>query len=104
MNTQMRDNIENLISKELVGNDQIVANELVKYLRKNNFEFYRDECDCWKDKIYFWVKHKDDCVCFIAIKDPDEPNNRWTVWSDDICSEYLSDNFIAVLVVEENQK
>ncbi len=35
----MRDNIENLISKELVGNDQIVANELVKYLRKNNFEF-----------------------------------------------------------------
>ncbi len=66
--------------------------KLRKYSR--NFEFYRDESDCWKDKIYFWVKHKDDCVCFIAIKDPDEPNNRWTVWSDDICSEYLSDNFI----------
>ncbi len=90
----MRDNIENLISKELVGNDQIVANELVKYLRENNFEFYRDECDCWKDKSYFWVKYKDDCVCFIAIKDPEEPKNRWTVWSDDICSEYLSDQSI----------
>ena len=87
----MRNNIEKLISKELVGDDKIVANKLVEYLRNNNFEFYRDRCDCWKNKVYYWIKYKDECVCFIAIKDPDEPNNRWTVWSADIDSEYLND-------------
>ena len=88
----MRNNIEKIISKELVGKDRAVADKFVEYLRKNKFKFYRDECDCWKDKIYFWVKYKDECVCFIAINDPDEPNNRWTVWSNDISSEYLNDN------------
>ncbi len=95
----MRNNIEELISKELVGDDQIVASKLVEYLRNNNFEFYRDECDCWKNKIYFWGKYHVKCVCFIAIKDPDEPDNRWTVWSADIDSEYLNDNS-----VDENLK
>lgn len=46
------------------------------------------------DKIHYWIKYKNQCVCFIAIKDPDEPDNRWAVWSDDICSEYLNDNSI----------
>ncbi len=87
----MRNNIEKIISKELVGDDRIIANKLIEYLQENNFEFYRDECDCWKNKIYYWDKHKDKCVCFIAIKDPDELDNRWTVWSADIDSEYLND-------------
>ncbi len=90
----MRNDIDELIHRELVGNDQIVANELVKYLHENNLEFYRDESNCWKNKIYFWVKYQGACVCFIAINDPDEPDNRWTVWSADICSEYLSDKSV----------
>ena len=28
-------------------------------------------------------------VCFIAIKDSDEPENHWTVWSDDMDSEWF---------------
>ena len=63
------------------------ALDFVKHLRKNGLTFYRDNCDCWKDKIYYWVKLGDECVCFIAIADPDEPNNLWTVWSDD-CKAY----------------
>ena len=35
------------------------------------------------------MKYVEKCVCFIAINDPDEPENRWTVWSDDMESELL---------------
>lgn len=28
-------------------------------------------------------------MCFIAIKDPEEPNSRWTVWSADMNSDVL---------------
>ncbi len=87
-------NIKKIICKELIGDDQIVANKLVEFLQKHDFEFFRDEGDCWKDKIYYWIRYKNQCVCFISIKDHDEPDNRWTVWSDDICSEYLNDNSI----------
>lgn len=34
-------------------------------------------------------------VLYQLIKDHDELNNHWTVWSDDIGSEYLNDNSIA---------
>ncbi len=95
----MQSDIKELIMQNLDGDDRIVANKLIEYLQENNFEFYRDECDCWKNKIYFWIKYKDECVCFIAIKDPDEPDNRWTVWSADIESVYLNDNS-----VDENTK
>ncbi len=95
----MQSEIKELIMQNLVGDDRIVANKLVEYLRNNNFEFYRDECDCWKNKIYFWIKYKDECICFIAIKDPDEPDNRWTVWSADIESVYLND-----ISIDENLK
>lgn len=45
-------------------------------------EFVKDN-DYWKDKIYYLIKFRNECVCFIAIKDPDEPKNLWTIWSDD---------------------
>lgn len=44
---------------------------------------------CWKEKIYYWVMLKDKCVCFIEIKDPEEKENSWTVWSDDMGSDFL---------------
>ncbi|MBQ8393885.1 MAG: hypothetical protein IJX51_09010 [Clostridia bacterium] len=82
--------IEEYIKESLSAEDKAIALELIKYLREKNLDFHKDEGPCWRDKIYYWVKYNNGrCVCFIAIKDPEEPNNRWTVWSDDISSEWL---------------
>lgn len=62
------------------------ALSFVEYLRACGLIFHRDTGDCWRDKIYYWVQRGDECICFIAIADPDEPQNRWTVWSDDSAS------------------
>ena len=67
------------------------ALEFVEYLAEKGLTFYKDNCDCWKDKIYYWVKLNEQCVCFIAVKDPDEPDNQWTVWSED-CKIYEDPN------------
>ena len=69
--------------------DKEIALDFVAYLENNGLTFYKNDCDYWKDKIYYWVKHNDECLCFISIKDSDEPQNLWTVWSDDIKSEWL---------------
>lgn len=82
--------IENYIMSELTWNDQNVALDFVAYLREWNLTFIKDN-GYWKDKIYYLVKYKDSCVCFIAIKDPDEPENRWTVWSDNMSSDILAE-------------
>lgn len=82
--------IEDYIKENLTGEDQAVAFEFVSFLRSNNIEFYKDNASCWKDKIYYWLKFKNECVAFIAIKDPDEPENLWTVWSDD-CKAFEAD-------------
>lgn len=79
----MTKQIETYIEENLSGEAKRTALELVEFLRDNVLIFYKDTCDCWKDKIYYWVKLADECVCFIAIKDPDEPDNLWTIWSDD---------------------
>lgn len=79
----MTKQIETYIEENLSGEAKRTALELVEFLRDNELTFYKDMCDCWKDKIYYWVKLGDECVCFIAIKDPDEPDNLWTIWSDD---------------------
>lgn len=78
----MTKEIEVYIEENLSGEMKQTALSLVAYLRKRGLTFYKDTCDCWKDKIYYWVKHNDECVCFIAIADPDDPNNLWTIWSD----------------------
>lgn len=85
--------IEEIINKELYSDDRITALDFVAFLRDNELTFFRDK-DYWQDKIYFWVKYGTDCVCFIAISDPDEPENRWTVWSENIDSDYLVDNAV----------
>lgn len=66
-----------------------VGRGITKKLEENGITFYKDNCNCWKNKIYYWCKYKNNCVCFISIKDPDEPQNLWTVWSNDIKSECL---------------
>lgn len=82
-------NIEYAIQRELSPEEQEVALEFVHFLKENQFSFFNDNGAYWKDKLYYWVKHKDICVCFIAIKNPDEECNHWTVWSEDMDSEWM---------------
>ena len=81
--------IKEYICTQLPFEEQSVALDFVSFLEENGVTFHKDNSDCWKNKIYYWCKYNDDCVCFISIKDPDEPQNLWTIWSDDIRSEWL---------------
>lgn len=73
--------IEDYINENLGEEAKAVALEFVTFLRSSNIEFYKDEGICWRDKIYYWLKFRNECIALIAIKDPDEPENFWTVWS-----------------------
>ena len=79
----MSKQIEDYIDENLIDEAKTVALEFVTFLRNNNIEFYKDNGPCWKDKIYYWLKYDENCVAFIVINNPDEPENLWTVWSDD---------------------
>lgn len=82
--------IEDYIKEHLTGEARKTAFNFVSFLREHHIAFYKDNGGCWKDKIYYWLKYKDNCVAFIAVNDPDEPENCWTVWSDD-CKAYAAD-------------
>ena len=75
--------METYIAEHLSGEMKETALAFADFLKEQNLTFYRDTCECWKDKIYYWVKRNGECVCFIAVADPDEPENHWTVWSED---------------------
>jgi hypothetical protein len=90
----VKHDIEYYIHRDLQEDEQQTALTFISFLRNKNLTFWKDNCDCWKNKVYYWVKYKDECVCFIAIKDPDEEHNRWTIWSDDMGSEWLSQDSI----------
>ena len=77
------------ITDNLDFEDKTVALDLVAFLKRKDCHFIKDN-GFWKEKIYYLIKYLDKYVCFIAIKDPDEPHNRWTVWSDDMSSDSLS--------------
>lgn len=93
----MTKQIENFVEENITGQSKQVALDFIAFLRKNKVEFYKDDNGYWKDKLYFWVKLGEACLCFIAINNPDEPENLWTVWSDD-CRAYEAD------ISEENIK
>lgn len=88
--SKMNKSVKDYIHENLTLNEQQTALDFVSFLEDNGMTFYKDNSDCWKNKIYYWVKFNDKCVCFIAIKDPDEANNHWTVWSDDLSSRCLN--------------
>ncbi|MDE7398484.1 MAG: hypothetical protein K2N06_03055 [Oscillospiraceae bacterium] len=77
-------NIKDYICMELSADDRDIALDFVNYLEGCHLAFYKDNRNCWRDKIYYWVKYGDKCVCFIAINDIDEKDNRWTVWLDNM--------------------
>lgn len=74
--------IEDYVEENLADGARQTALEFIDYLQTSGLEFVKDN-GYWKDKIYYLIKFKNECVCFIAIKDPDEPKNLWTIWSDD---------------------
>lgn len=87
----MNKSIYSFIHETLDFEDEAIALNLVDYLKVQKTEFIKDN-GFWKNKIYYLVKYKNEYVCFIAIKDPDEPHNRWTVWSEDMNSEFLANH------------
>lgn len=87
-------NIYDYINWELEDADRENASELIHFLEDKQMSFYKDNSVCWKDKIYYWIKYGETCVAYISIKDPDEKNIRWTVWSDDVNSEWLEQNCV----------
>lgn len=78
----MAEYIKDYIEELLQGEYRKTAIDIVNHLSSYNLTFYKDNSDCWKDKVYYHVKYGSECICFIAIKDCDEPNNLWTIWSD----------------------
>ena len=82
------------IKRELKKEDQRVALEYVKFIEESNLEIRKDNGAFWRNKIYYWILHKNECVAFIAIKDPEEPDTDWTVFSDDIKEEYLLEEYV----------
>lgn len=85
--------IEDYIIQELTINEQEIALGFVTYLQVNEMDLIKDN-GYWKNKIYYLVKYKNECVCFIAIKDPDEIDNHWTVWSADMETDFLGESII----------
>ena len=51
----MTKQIKTYIDENLCGEMKQTALVFVEYLKENGLTFYRDTCDCWKDKIYYWV-------------------------------------------------
>ena len=58
----MNKTIIDYIDENLNGDAKQTALDLVNFLKSKQLTFYKDMCDCWKDKIYYWVKFKDECV------------------------------------------
>ena len=82
--------IEDFVEEPLEGQARQNALDFIAFLRNHGVAFYRAHNGYWKTKVDYWVKLGEECLCFIAIQNPDEPENSWTVWSD-ACSAYESD-------------
>lgn len=80
------------ICRLLPAQDQPAALSFLRFLQDSDLHIRRDTSTYWRDKAYFHVLHGEDCVCFIAIGNPQEPANRWTVWSADIGDAWLAGN------------
>lgn len=94
--------IEDYINENLIEEAKAIALDYVAFLRANDVEFHKDNSPCWENKIYYWLKFMGEIIGFLAIKDPDEPDNFWTVWSDD--SKAFETENIDVKIKEEAWK
>lgn len=78
----MSKNIFDYIEENLRDETKQTALGFAEFLYSSNVELIKDN-GYWKNKIYYLCKFNGEYVCFIAIKDPDEPENDWTIWSED---------------------
>lgn len=76
--------IEETIHESLRGETQDNALKLVSFLKTKDMQFERGK-GYWADQRYWMVKYRNDCMCYILIKDPDPKAETapWTIWSDD---------------------
>jgi len=81
--------IEESIRRELPPDEQPLALAFVRCLQEHRLTFRKDSSSYWRNKAYYWVQWQEQCVCFIAIANPDEKENRWTVWSADMDAAWL---------------
>jgi len=83
--------IRDYIRRELPAPEQETALAFIGFLEENQMTFYKDNGNFWKDKIYYWVQLQNECVWFIEIKalTDAEAGHHWTVWSDDIGSDWM---------------
>jgi len=83
--------IEDFIGEILTGDEQKNALEFIAYLRVSEMEFERGG-GYWKGKLYWYIKFKDEYVCYILIGSEEKPGpGPWVVWSDDSGSNCFAD-------------
>lgn len=72
------------IYQYLDGEYKQTALEFVEFLHSENIKLVKEN-GYWKDKIYYMCRISNDpivdnYILYVAIKDPDEPENNWTIW------------------------
>ena len=85
----MKKDIDSISDNEL----RDTASKLILFLSQNDMTFERDR-EYWKNQSYWYVKYKNEIVCFILInaKGDEEKFSPFTVWSDDSGSEWFKDS------------
>ena len=97
-------NIESFIGEVLTEDVQKNALDFIAFLKANNMQFERSTTDYWADKLYWYVKFRDEFVGFILINgygsvgDETEPEG-WIIWSDNYNS-----NLFANFLLDEHTK
>ena len=75
--------IEDFINKYLTGTHRKNAMEFVEYLKTGNMLFEKGK-GYWEAKLYWYIKYKNEYVCYILIGSEEKPGpGPWIIWSDD---------------------
>ncbi|GHU35604.1 hypothetical protein FACS1894105_04620 [Clostridia bacterium] len=96
--------LETTVTETLTGSDQKNALDFISFLTAQDMQFERSTTDYWADKLYWYIKSRDEFVGYILINgygsvgDETEPEG-WTFWSDN----YNSDIF-ASYPIDERMK
>ena len=87
----MLEDIKKIIFEEFPLSDQQTIGDFIGYLEENGLSFVKDNSAYWVNKWYYWVQYHNHCVCYISIMNSDESKNLWTVWSDDIQTDWIKE-------------
>ena len=81
--------IEDFIIEYLAGDTQKNALDFVSYLRESEMQFYKDENADWANKLYWWIKCKEEYFCFILLNGYED--GHWVIWFEDGGSDCFAD-------------